>query len=259
MPSKSGIAIFLRREEFRVVLALRMPGADTPAYPRVSGGCAAAHHVLMASSTWQVHRQVTALAAADLPLHELGVELSAALHGLVPHEGYCLIGFDPVSGLRAFQTARDALGRPRRAWCITKQWSMTCTGSPTWPAGLIPSGRSAAAVQARRTARGCTKCSARKDSAANCAWRSAAAAPCGVPWCCSANTAGPRSATRRPPPPRRSPSRSPGPSNESACGRAGSHHRRCHPAWSSSARTTPPRPSAPRRPPGSAICTSADS
>ena len=64
----------------------------------------------MASSTGQVHRQVTALAAADLPVPELGAELSAALGGLVPHEGYCLIGFDPVSGLRAFQTGRDALG-----------------------------------------------------------------------------------------------------------------------------------------------------
>ena len=94
-----------------------MPGTDPPAYPRVSGGCPAAHHVLMASSASPVHRQVTALAAADLPLHELGAELSAALHGLVPHEGYCLIGFDPVSGLRAFQTSatrsvsrRSALG-----------------------------------------------------------------------------------------------------------------------------------------------------
>jgi DNA-binding CsgD family transcriptional regulator len=65
----------------------------------------------MASSSWQVHRQVTALAAADLPLQELGVELSATLHELVPHEGYCLIGFDPVSGLRAFQTSRDALSK----------------------------------------------------------------------------------------------------------------------------------------------------
>ena len=64
----------------------------------------------MTSSTGQVHRQVTARAAADLPLPELGAELSDALGGLVPHEGYCLIGFDPVSGLRAFQTARDALG-----------------------------------------------------------------------------------------------------------------------------------------------------
>jgi len=63
----------------------------------------------MAPSARQAHRQVTALATADLPLDELGAELSAALRGLVPHEGYCLIGFDPVSGLRAFQTARDAL------------------------------------------------------------------------------------------------------------------------------------------------------
>ena len=63
----------------------------------------------MASSTWQVHRQVTALATADLPLHELGAELSAVLRGLVPHEGYSLIGFDPISGLRAFHTARYAL------------------------------------------------------------------------------------------------------------------------------------------------------
>jgi DNA-binding CsgD family transcriptional regulator len=40
---------------------------------------------------------------------ELGEELSAALAGVVPHEGYCLIGFDPVSGLRVFIAARDAV------------------------------------------------------------------------------------------------------------------------------------------------------
>ena len=63
----------------------------------------------MAPSAWQAHRQIAALAAADLPLEEMGAELSAALRGLVPHEGYRLIGFDPVSGLRAFHTGRDAL------------------------------------------------------------------------------------------------------------------------------------------------------
>ena len=56
-----------------------------------------------------------ALARADLPLHELGAELSAALSGPVPHEGYCLIGFDPVSGLRTFNTYRNTLvGDPTR-------------------------------------------------------------------------------------------------------------------------------------------------
>jgi len=63
----------------------------------------------MAPSATQAHGHVVALASADLPLDELGAELSAALRGLIPHEGYCLIGFDPISGLRAFQTARDAL------------------------------------------------------------------------------------------------------------------------------------------------------
>ena len=57
----------------------------------------------------QAHDHVVALGSAALPLDELGAELSAALRGLVPHEGYCLIGFDPISGLRAFQTSRDAL------------------------------------------------------------------------------------------------------------------------------------------------------
>jgi len=58
---------------------------------------------------------VAALAQADLPLDALGEELSAALGRVVPHEGYCLIGFDPVSGLRTFQTSRDALtGDPSR-------------------------------------------------------------------------------------------------------------------------------------------------
>ena len=58
---------------------------------------------------------MTVLAQADLPLHELGAELSAALSGLIPHEGYCLIGFNPVSGLRAFDADRNTLtGSPAR-------------------------------------------------------------------------------------------------------------------------------------------------
>ena len=69
----------------------------------------------MEPSAAPVHRQVTALARADLPLHELGAELSAALSGLVPHEGYCLIGFNPVSGLRVFSAYRNTLvGSPAR-------------------------------------------------------------------------------------------------------------------------------------------------
>jgi DNA-binding CsgD family transcriptional regulator len=63
----------------------------------------------MARSATQAHGHVAALASADLPLHELGAELSAALSGLLPHEGYALIGFDPVSGLRTFQTDRNTL------------------------------------------------------------------------------------------------------------------------------------------------------
>jgi DNA-binding CsgD family transcriptional regulator len=69
----------------------------------------------MAPSAPQAYRHLTALARAELPLHELGAELSAALSGLVPHEGYCLVGFDPVSGLRAFSTDRNTLtGNPAR-------------------------------------------------------------------------------------------------------------------------------------------------
>lgn len=83
--------------------------------PRVSGGCLAAHHVFMVSSAAQARHHVSALAQADLPLHELGAELSAALDGVVPHEGYCLIGFDPISGLRTFHTDRNTLmGDPAR-------------------------------------------------------------------------------------------------------------------------------------------------
>ena len=69
----------------------------------------------MATSAVRARHQVAALAQADLPLDTLGEELSAALGRFVPHEGYCLIGFDPVSGLRTFHTARDALaGDPSR-------------------------------------------------------------------------------------------------------------------------------------------------
>ena len=62
----------------------------------------------MAPPARQVHRQVTALAAADLPLGELGAELSVALRGLVPREDYCLISFRSGFRLRAFLAA----GRP---------------------------------------------------------------------------------------------------------------------------------------------------
>ena len=109
------MVMVFRARKSRVVLTFRIQDADMAAHPRISGGFAAAHHVLMAPSATQAYRHVTALAQADLPLHELGAELSAALSGLVPHEGYCLIGFDPVSGLRAFHTDRDTLaGSPAR-------------------------------------------------------------------------------------------------------------------------------------------------
>jgi DNA-binding CsgD family transcriptional regulator len=63
----------------------------------------------MAPSTSQAYRHVTALAQADLPLDELGAELSDALTGLIPHEGFSLIGLDPVSGLRTFAIERNML------------------------------------------------------------------------------------------------------------------------------------------------------
>jgi DNA-binding CsgD family transcriptional regulator len=68
-----------------------------------------AHHVVMASSAAHARDHVIALARADLALGELAEELSAALGRVVPHEGYCLIGFDPVSALRVFTAARDAV------------------------------------------------------------------------------------------------------------------------------------------------------
>jgi DNA-binding CsgD family transcriptional regulator len=69
----------------------------------------------MASSAAQARDHVMALAQADLPVVEMGEELSAALGCLVPHEGYCLIGFDPISGLRTFHTDRNTLvGDPAR-------------------------------------------------------------------------------------------------------------------------------------------------
>jgi DNA-binding CsgD family transcriptional regulator len=63
----------------------------------------------MASSAARAYHHVSALAQADLALDELGAELSAALSWVVPHEGDALIGFDPISGLRAFQTDRNTL------------------------------------------------------------------------------------------------------------------------------------------------------
>jgi DNA-binding CsgD family transcriptional regulator len=69
----------------------------------------------MAPPAARVRDHLIALAQADLPLDELGAEAAAALSGLIPHEGYCLIGFDPVSGLRTFTTERDTLvGDPAR-------------------------------------------------------------------------------------------------------------------------------------------------
>ena len=70
--------------EIGVVLVLRVARTGTPAYSRVSGGCLAAHHVLMASSAARAHHHLSALARADLALDDLGAELSAALGGVVP-------------------------------------------------------------------------------------------------------------------------------------------------------------------------------
>ncbi len=63
----------------------------------------------MAIAAARVCANLADLACADLPLAELGAAVSATLCRLAPHEGFCLIGFDPVSGLRSFQTASNAL------------------------------------------------------------------------------------------------------------------------------------------------------
>jgi DNA-binding CsgD family transcriptional regulator len=49
------------------------------------------------------------LATSDLGLTELGAALSHIVHAVVPHDGYSFIGFDPVSCLRIFHTAENAL------------------------------------------------------------------------------------------------------------------------------------------------------
>jgi DNA-binding CsgD family transcriptional regulator len=63
----------------------------------------------MAISAARVAADLVDVSRADLPLAELGDAVSTALSRLAPHEGFCLIGFDPVSGLRTLQTARNAL------------------------------------------------------------------------------------------------------------------------------------------------------
>ena len=63
----------------------------------------------MAIAAARVCANLADLACEDLPLAELGAAVSATLCRLAPHEGFCLIGFDPVSGLRSFQTASNAL------------------------------------------------------------------------------------------------------------------------------------------------------
>jgi hypothetical protein len=118
----------------------------------------------MASATVQARDQLAALARADLSAGELGGGLSAALSRAVPHEGYCLIGFDPVSGLRVFTVSRDAVADSyERLWHNeTVEHDLhrfTDLGQRLDPVGTLGG----------------------MDSAANCAWRSAAAASCGAP------------------------------------------------------------------------------
>ena len=57
----------------------------------------------------RIRMAISDIAARDLDLGELGVELSAAIARVLPHEGYSLIGFDPISGLRTFHTSRNGL------------------------------------------------------------------------------------------------------------------------------------------------------
>lgn len=86
----------------------------------------------MAIAAARVCTNLADLACADLPLAELGAAVSATLCRLAPHEGFCLIGFDPVSGLRSFQTASNALVGVERGWRATNWSSRTSIGSPSW-------------------------------------------------------------------------------------------------------------------------------
>lgn len=54
-----------------------------------------------------VEREVTANCSASWPPAEFAASLSEALRAVVPHEGYCLFGFDPLTGLTSFHTSRN--------------------------------------------------------------------------------------------------------------------------------------------------------
>jgi len=176
-----------------------------------------AHNPSMGSSAARAHHDVCALAQADLALDELAAELSAVLSGVIPHEGYCLIGFDPISGLRTFHTGRNALvGDPTRMvhnetveHDLHRFTDLARRGSPI---GTLGGGGPGEARSPRLHEVLAGQGFSRELRLAL------------------------RSGTTL-----------------SAYARAGRYRRHCPPAWQSSARTTLPRPSAPRRQSGSAI------
>lgn len=53
-----------------------------------------------------LRREVDAICDRPLPLAELAGEVAARLHRAVPHDGYCLFGFDPLTGGTSFHTSR---------------------------------------------------------------------------------------------------------------------------------------------------------
>ena len=74
----------------------------------------------MAGSWTWVEREVEAACERPLPLVELGAAVSSSLGRVVPHDGYCLFGFDPVTGLISLHTSRggyrDVLRDCNRLW-----------------------------------------------------------------------------------------------------------------------------------------------
>jgi DNA-binding CsgD family transcriptional regulator len=54
-----------------------------------------------------VEREVYASCSASWPPREFAASLSEALRPVVPHDGYCLFGFDPLTGLTSFHASRN--------------------------------------------------------------------------------------------------------------------------------------------------------
>ena len=112
----------------------------------------------MGERTASLEREVYASCSALWPPADLAASLSEALRPVVPHDGYCLFGFDPLTGLTSFHASRngyrDTLRDCNRLWeneqLENDLHRFSALATAAFPVGLLGTDDPAERTSARR-------------------------------------------------------------------------------------------------------------